>query len=283
MKFISMTIKPRAVFFVTVILLFSQFAYADDAPIKVNVDNFVRAETASQIDRFLKLFLDGKLNTWAHVRNPAPIDKQTVIRMNRDTLYSVAIVDISKGATITIPETGNRYLSVMVVNEDHYINRVYHDPGSYELTMDEFHTPYVVLSIRMLVNSADMADIKEVNILQDQFKINAASARPYSHPNYDQVSYKQTYEALLELSRGLPDARRMFGKKEEVGEVRHLIGATFGWGGLPDDEAYYLNVEPNLPVGAYLLTVKDVPVDAFWSITLYNKDGYLEKNKYQRI
>jgi hypothetical protein len=43
-----------------------------------------------------------------------PLDKQAVIRMNRDTLYSAAIVDISKGATLTIPDAGNRYLSVMV-------------------------------------------------------------------------------------------------------------------------------------------------------------------------
>jgi hypothetical protein len=26
------------------------------------------------------------------------------------------------------------------------------------------------------------------------------------------------------------------------------------------------------------LTVKDVPVDEFWSVSLYNKDGYYEKN-----
>jgi hypothetical protein len=72
----------------------------------------------------------------------------------------------------------------------------------------------------------------------------------------------------------------MFGKKEEVGEVRHLLGTAFGFGGLPESEAYYLNVEPNLPVGAYQLTVKDVPVDAFWSISLYNRDGYFQENKY---
>jgi len=273
-------IKLRAALFVTASLLINQFAYADDAPIKVNVDNFARAETAIQFDRMLKTFLDGKVNTWAHLRNPTPLDNQIVIRMNRDTIYSTAVVDISKGATLTIPESGNRYLSVMVVNEDHYINKVYYEAGTYELTMDEFHTPYVNLSARILVNSNDQADIKKVNALQDQLAIKAASAKPYSHPNYDQASYKVTYDAVIELSRGLDDARGMFGKKEEVGEVRHMLGTAFGWGGLPDNEASYLNVEPNLPVGAYQLTVKDVPVDAFWSVSVYNKDGFFDENKY---
>ena len=65
-----------------------------------------------------------------------------------------------------------------------------------------------------------------------------------------------------------------------MGEVRHLLGTAFGWGGLPEREAFYINVEPNLPVGAYQLTVKDVPVDAFWSISLYNRDGYFQKNEH---
>ena len=49
--------------------------------------------------------------------------------MNRDTLYSSAIVDISRGARLTVPESGDRYVSVMVVNQDHYINRIFHDSG----------------------------------------------------------------------------------------------------------------------------------------------------------
>ncbi len=162
--------------------IIGQFAFAAEAPIKVNVDNFVRAETASQIDRALKT-TGAKVNTWGHIRTPTPLDAQSVIRMNRDTLYSAALIDISKGATLTIPETGDRYLSIMVVNEDHYINKVYHNAGTYELTMEEFHTPYVFLSVRILVDSADPDDIKKVNALQDQIMTTAVSARPYSHPD----------------------------------------------------------------------------------------------------
>jgi len=248
-------------------------------PVIVNVDNFVRAETTAQFDSTLK-YVNGEVNKFVHIREPQPLDKQSVIRMNRDTLYSGAIVDLSKGATLTIPETYGRYVSVQVVNEDHYVNNVYHEPGTYKLTMKEFDTPYVSVTIRTLVDAFDPADVKKANAIQDGFTITSESAIPYTHPDYDQASYKAIYKVLIDLSRFLPDTKRTFGSKEEVGEVRHLLGTAFGWGGLPEAEAFYLNVEPNLPVGAYELTVKDVPVDAFWSISLYNKDGYFQENKY---
>ena len=202
-----------AILMVASLIIFPCLATAQDAkPVIVNVDNFVRAETASQIDRGLS-YVGGKVNTWGHLRTPTPLDSQNVIRMNRDTLYSGAVIDISKGATLTIPETGDRYLSIMVVNEDHYINKVYHHGGTYNLTMKEFHTPYVFLSARILVNSSDPEDIKKVNALQDQITTKAVSAKPYTHPNYDQPSYKKTYKSLTELSKGISGTERMFGKK----------------------------------------------------------------------
>jgi hypothetical protein len=66
----------------------------------------------------------------------------------------------------------------MIVNQDHYISQVFHDPGEHELTMEQFGTPYVLAAARMLVDPADLADIAAVNTLQDQLSLEAGSALP---------------------------------------------------------------------------------------------------------
>jgi hypothetical protein len=242
----------------------------------VNVTNFERAET----DRmFVAIQAQaGGVNQLFHNRVPTPVDRQTVIRMNRDTLYSGAVVDISAGATIIVPDAGRRYLSVMIVNQDHYINQVFHKPGQYDLTVEEFGTPYVLAAARVLVDPADPADVAAVNALQDQFGLQASSARPFVMPAYDQASFDATRAVLLELAKGLGSFEHAFGAKNEVDPVLHLIGTAAGWGGLPDREAVYVNVNPGLPDGEYQLTVRDVPVDGFWSISPYNAAGYFEPN-----
>jgi hypothetical protein len=244
----------------------------------VNVDNFVRAET----DRMFRDLQGnaGGVGRFLHNREPASIENQAVIRLNRDTLYSFAVVDAEAGATLTLPEHGDRYLSAMVVSQDHYVGAVFHDAGEYEITAERFGTPFVVVAVRTLVDPADPADIVAVAAIQDAISlVTGDDASPFEYPDYDTASLDETRDALLALARNLTGFDRTFGSKEEVDPVRHLIGTAAGWGGLPSSEAAYVGVDPRLPVGRYELTVADVPVDGFWSISVYNAKGFFEPNE----
>jgi hypothetical protein len=87
-------------------------------------------------------------------------------------------------------------------------------------------------------------------------------------------------DALLVLAATLPDTKGMFGTKDQVDPVRRLIGSASAWGGNPEKEAVYLNVTPAKNDGktVYKLSVGEVPVDGFWSVSLYNAEGYFHPN-----
>lgn len=244
---------------------------------KVNVVNFVRAETDHM---FAALSPKGRVNRFTHRRESASVDVQPIIRMNRDTLYSSAIVDLAGGATLTLPETGGRYLSAQVVDRDHHVSQLLHDAGPHELDADLAGSRHVAVLVRVLADPADPADVAEANALQDQVAIEAGSAEPFVSPEYDEDSYRAVRKAVLRLGRYLDDYSGAFGSAAEVDPVSHLLGTASGWGGLPRNEAFYLPVTPDLPTtGTYRLELRDVPVNGFWSVSVYNADGYFEPNE----
>ncbi|MBP1873581.1 hypothetical protein J2Z19_003296 [Ensifer adhaerens] len=249
-------------------------------PVIVGVDNFVRAESDMYISSMVK---DAGLGKFLHRREPASIDNQTVIRLNRDTLYSSAVFDLDAGpVTITMPDAGKRFMSMQVVNEDHYVPQVTYDAGEHTLTREGVGTRYVVVGVRTLVDPADPKDVEDVHALQDAIKVSQKSIGTFEIPAWDPASQKTVREALLVLGSTMPDFKKAFGTKDEVDPVRHLIGTATGWGGNPDKDAVYLNITPAKNDGAtvYKLDVKDVPVDAFWSVSVYDAAGYYEKNPY---
>jgi hypothetical protein len=255
-------------------------AQTADAPVPATVDNFIRAESDLYFGNIVK---DGGLGRLIHRREPASIDNQAVIRLNRDTLYSSGVFDLNDGPlTITLPDAGKRFMSMQVINEDHYVPEVVYGEGSYTLTKDEVGTRYVAVAIRTLVDPVDPRDVEQVHVLQDAIKVNQKAVGKFEIPGWDQASQKKVRDALLVLGSTIPDFKKAFGTREQVDPVRHLIGTAAGWGGNPDKDATYLNVTPAKDDGTtiYKLSVRDVPVDAFWSVSVYNAEGYYEKNPY---
>jgi hypothetical protein len=71
-----------------------------------------------------------------------------------------------------------------------------------------------------------------------------------------------------------------FPTSRQVPTNENLIGIAGAFDGNPGREAIYLNLSPENNDGKtpYVVSMKDVPVDALWSVNLYNADGYFEKN-----
>jgi hypothetical protein len=253
-------------------------AKASTEKVPVTAENFNRAESDLYFASNVK---DGGFGQFFHRREPTAIDKQSVIRMNRDTLYSAAIFDLDAGpVTITLPEADKRFMSLQVINEDQYSPKVIYG-GSVTLTREEIGTRYAMAAVRtLLLAPDDPKDLAEVGKLQDAIKVEQASPGKFEVPNWDQESQKKVRQALLVLGATLPDSKNMFGTKDQVDPVRFLIGAAMAWGGNPEKEAAYINVTPKRNDGktVHKLNVRDVPVDGFWSISLYNANGYFEKN-----
>jgi Protein of unknown function (DUF1254) len=82
--------------------------------VPVTVDNFGRGESDLYFGGILKN--SGGIGKFLHRREPARIENQTVIRLNRDTLYSSAVFDLDAGpVTIALPDAGKRFMSMQVI------------------------------------------------------------------------------------------------------------------------------------------------------------------------
>jgi hypothetical protein len=248
----------------------------------VTPDNFNRAET----DMYFRwtVRLAGGIGRFHHRREIMPIEWQTVVRPNRDTLYSSAVFDLDAApVTITLPDSGRRFMSMLVIDQDQFAPAVVHSCGRHVLSREQIGTRYVMAEVRTFVDPRSAADLQDAHRLQDAIVVEQARRGWFQAPAWDTGSQKRVRAALIALGRTLQDSRRMFGARAYVDPVRHLIGTALHWGGNPEDQATYLYVVPRLNNGTtvHRLTVGSVPVDGFWSISVYDEDGYFEPDSRQ--
>ena len=246
--------------------------------VQVTADNYVRAETDLQIKGYAETMdCFGKFN---HNRKHYAIDNQVTVRGNRDTIYSFGAFDLTSPLTITMPDPGGRYQSLMLISQDHSIPPAIFGPTRKTFTVENIGSRYVFIGIRTFADPNDPADIKAAHALQDAVKVEQADIGKLELPNWDKQGMETLREAINVLSATISDTSGYFGEKDKLDPIHHLLGTAFGWGGLPKEAAMYVNVVPEKNDGKtpYILTARGVPVDGFWSVIVYDSEGYNVKN-----
>jgi len=218
------------------ILSFSITPLAWSAQVEVTAGNFVRAETDYYMGRTVAQVGIGRL---AHARMPTAIEKQDVIRMNRDTIYSFGVFDLANPVEITMPEARGRFQSLQVINQNHYTVTVEHDPGTYTFSQENAGSRYLFVIIRTFMDPNDEADIVAANEVQDEIRVQQTDPGEFDVPDWDAESLTIVRGLLLALAATVSDSfDQAFGSKDEVDPIMHML----------------------------------------WSITVYNADGFMEKN-----
>ena len=248
--------------------------HADDVgeKIAVTMDNYEEAESDLAFYNVTKLV---GMNTFFHFPTGAfDLNNQTVVRMNRDTYYSAAVIDTTQGATLTIPETNGRYLSVMVVQNDHYIDQVFLEPGTHEITSD---TDFAMVAMRIRANQSDPEDNEAIAALRAGVKLEVGGNASHVRPNYDMEQLVALRDELTVEGTKLGSLMGMQGAHGTIEPMMHLYGTAIGWGLLPDAQAQYLGSPKFNNDGCYMASYAAPPFNdpGFFSITMYDADGWI--------
>ena len=262
-----MNIKNKLIHFALPLLiaaaLFSTSAIA--APTIVTQDNFPQAYTNKRLGAVLQKA--GSVNTFFEMPRPSSVpEEQFVVRMNRDTHYSVSVIDMSSGSVyVTVPKT-DRYVTIQIVDENHETQPMIYGSGKHKITAKTGHA-FVI--IRALEDDA-----------RRNLVIEAGSAKPFAVKEWDMESFHTVDKAgNIDFSNGY-DQSKAFGNKES-GQTPYMnyVGAAGGWGGAMVEDNIYQTSQYLAADGCYETTFVDPEAKYFWSATVYNADGRMFNDK----
>ncbi|UXX79007.1 DUF1254 domain-containing protein [Reichenbachiella carrageenanivorans] len=251
---------------------------------EVTKDNYVKAET----DWNCNIQQNAKpINEWLH-KEAVTMENQTIIRSNADVIYSLALVDVSKGATFSIPERENGAMQMMqLIDENHFTRKVVFAGETATLSSEDLTGgDYVYILARTRISD----DMEETKRAQESMVIDAKSAKPYEAKGYKAEDVEAFRNKLIKdvTEDGLQiSSFTGFGTKpEDVNEKDYLHCAAMGWGGLPPAYAQYTALIKGQGSDAKNQTITfpkpdlDYENGGFFSITTYNDKSWIAKENF---
>lgn len=240
-----------------------------------------------------------------HLRNVTSIvssEQTQAVRMNRDTLYSYGVFDLTSPVKFELPVSAGLYMSFQAIDEEHFTLAFIYPHNSkttkiiftYNQNITNNHdsievaskTRYMYIIIRILVNPYNRADLQRGHVQQNLIKLTQAGLGEFLIPNWNKASIVNLQAALTRLADYIKPGTSLTAYRGQIDPTVQLIGVATLWGGIPLEYAYYqLFYPPELDlnsVGFYIRVRKSVPIKptGFWSITVYNSNDRLEFNPY---
>ena len=253
-------------------------AFFDPNGLEVAPEDYPTAETSRQL---LIAQSRAPVNALNHARQLTPTNDQPVVRMNRDSYYSFAVVDVSAGATITIPPIPEgTYASVQPVTEDHRIQPMSYGSGTFQLATHKGSHIYVIVRLDSTLSQAD------ANRIQDGISISAGSAEAFSAEPVNEASFMATEASIRAKAPQMlaeEGGNAVFGmftaptdpSRGSYTVYKHQMGAALGWGGAQSIDNLY-ELSPQYPAeGCHQATFEDPRNGAFWSFTVYDEAGFM--------
>ncbi|MGF1694496.1 DUF1254 domain-containing protein [Vibrio lamellibrachiae] len=262
----------------------TEFQMQYSGPIEVSSDNFILAESDKY---FFEQQGESEMNTFKHADTLITPDNQTVVRQNRDTLYSKGIFDTNGGVKFELPKI-DTYQSLQIIDEQHRtIGVIYSEEGKNSLTV----TPdmlssgeHVWVVMRTQVKSMAEQDLALGREQQRMVKVSANSSNSYIAKGFEQKS-RETTRLDQEKSILKIDLARSFGApgSEVVREFDAKVATAMGFGGLPSKHAYYkVLIAEDRTGSCQSMTFEKPPIQekGFFSVTTYGPDGYIHTYNY---
>jgi hypothetical protein len=242
--------------------------------IPVTEQNFTDVEAEVN---FLKWKNKDAMNKLFHLDQLTPAGPMLTIRMNRDTLYSAALIDASNGFEVHMPDQGI-FSSVMVIDQKGYAQDYIWEPGTHKINIDKTNGDFVWVLFRIGLEEG----IEKAKQAQKSVSITGMGNKVWTPKNYDKKQYHKLHDQYMNeaIDTGMflqygYDATRIDQRTKRLSDAA-------GWGGMDFGINNY-QISKNLDGNAcYSTTFEDPMAEEFWSFTMYDADGWLlpvnEKN-----
>jgi hypothetical protein len=149
------------------------------------------------------------VNNFFHFKELSTKDMVWVVSPNQDTLYSIAVVDARHDFSVTVPDTGDRFISLHIQDFNHTFVGYETGGGEYQFKAEDINTDYVLVGIRIGTTATQEDASHIVERYQPQLAINS---RGKGEQNINEV-----------------DAELMFEIREELVEAFQDLESPFGW------------------------------------------------------